>query len=488
MNAIGQVFRLCFWGSLPQRVCTVAGFGLALVMSLPATQLGVSNPLPWIMNGVMIASLPLMLFAGPMWRAVTSQRAVLLAPRARRRLLAAAVAVAAAMSLTVATFQMLASLPWIMDMLQRASEHSVRIARADGIATGTSAPGPRVDLILAFLSSWPVLASSFAFAAWWSISAFFASRSPLAGLIVLIVLVIAGTGGPPLATVLADAMECRQNLGPLCAAILSLQVGGPPHVAVGFAVVAWSLFGLWYLRTRRIAPPGWLLPGGQSLLASATVDGVGRAPPTRTAALESVLLGGSGIASVVGQWLLAAVLLVAMLLTLALRVDGAYVAWVLRAMLVATPVIVLALSLAVRQRARTLWLPAALDRAALFTLVRNTLLKLALGLAFAFALLPLAQYLALPWSPQMSLPQVLIILLAVNLLCVGGVLSRAAGWAGMALAGAGLLFWWVGFAAPLLRGWPASWFWPVVMLAAGAGLLLLARRRWLQADLPGRTA
>jgi hypothetical protein len=249
----------------------------------------------------------------------------------------------------------------------------------------------------------------------------------------------------------------------------------------------WALFTLWYLKARRIAPPGWLLPGGQSLLAATTVSSAS-VPLARSAAIEHLLFGGSSIGRLLVQWLLAGLLLLAMLLLLSLQVDPAYVAWVLRAALVVASGIVLALSLAARRRARALWLPAALDRTQVHDLVRNGLLKLALGLTLVAAMFLVAQWYALPWAGGLSLPQAMLALLAANLLWVALVLYRASGWAHLAVSGGVLVLLYFGFAAPLVRNAPGNWGWLTAMLAAAAALLLRARRRWKESDLPGATS
>jgi hypothetical protein len=480
MNTVWLVLKLCFWGSAVQRGCTLAGLGLTLGASLfsllGATPL--SAPLgtrfvsaEMVTWGVMAACLPLLVQAGPMWRAVSSQRAVLLAPRGRTRLLIAALAMAAAAALFMSAFYLLAQAPWIIRM--------VPPAPGEGHWTLVAAIG---------FGQWSrMFADSFVLATWWGIGAFCASRSPLAALIVVILLVATGLGVPVLAAHLADTSYCQASTGTLCSTIASMQGNPPPLRHFTFALAVWALFTLWYLKPRRIAPPGWLLPGGQSLLAATTVSSAS-VPLARSAAIEHLLFGGSSIGRLLAQWLLAGLLLLAMLLLLSLQVDPAYVAWVLRAALVVASGIVLALSLAARRRARALWLPAALDRTQVHDLVRNGLLKLALGLTLVAAMFLVAQWYALPWAGGLSLPQAMLALLAANLLWVALVLYRASGWAHLAVSGGVLVLLYFGFAAPLVRNAPGNWGWLIAMLVAAAALLLLARRRWKESDLPGATS
>ncbi|HUG71813.1 MAG TPA: hypothetical protein VMK82_00175 [Steroidobacteraceae bacterium] len=478
MSTVMLVLRLSFWGSAAQRVCTLAGFGLALGASLlnlllgePLRSAGARFVSPQMATwGVMIACLPLLVQAGPMWRAVSSQRAVLLAPRGRRRLFIAALAVAAAAALFMSAFNLLAQAPWIIRLALRSPAEAFWAQYA------------AVQWSLMF-------ATSFVLATWWGIGAFWASRSPLAALVLLVGLVAVGLGMPLLAAHLVDPTNCLASAGALCTTAASLRGGGgePPFLHFKFALAVWGICALWYLNARRIAPPGWLLAGGQSLLAATTV-GHANAPLARSAAIEHLLFGGSSIGRLLAQWLLAGLLLLAMLLLLSRQVDdSALVAWVLRATLVIASGIVLALSLAARRRARALWLPAALDRTQVHDLVRNGLLKLALGLTLVAAMFLVAQWYALPWPGGLSLPQALVALLAANLLWVALVLYRASGWAHLAVSGGALMLLYFGFAAPLVRNAPGNWGWLTAMLVAAAALLLLARRRWMNSDLPSAT-
>jgi hypothetical protein len=475
MNTVVLLLQLCFWGTTMQRTCTIAGLALAFSAGLVGLAFWTDTVVIW---GLLVVCLPLMVRAGPMWRALSAQRAVLLAPQGRVRLVMAALAVAVVVAMLVAAVLVLSLLPLEIDRWTRMREfmQPETLARND-FST--------MALVKRQLHFWRMTSvASFALATWWILAAFCASRSPLVGLIVLILLATVGLGLPRIETQLLVSSYCQDLNGMFCAPVASLSSYlREPRIAP--SLVLWTLFALWYLTARRIAPPGWLLPGGQSLLAAA-VAGSTSAPPTRADALERLLFGGSGIARLMGQWLLAGLLLLAVLLLLAWRVEPAYAAWVLRAVLVGGTGIVLALSLAARRRARALWLPAALGREQLHLLTRNSLLKLAAGFTLLFALFLLVNWYALPWPAGVTLPQSVVALLAANLLWTALVLFRAEGWLHLAVSAGVLLMLHAGFAAPLLRGAYIGWGWPVTMLAAAAALLLLARRRWMESDLPRR--
>jgi hypothetical protein len=475
MNTVVLLLQLCFWGSPMQRTCTIAGLALAFTAGLGGLSFWTDTVVIW---GLLVACLSLMVRAGPMWRALSAQRAVLLAPHGRARLVTAALVVAVVVAVLLAVVFVLSLLPQAIKSWMRMKD----LIESGAVFLNDSS---NMALVKRQLYLWREASiASFGLATWWILAAFCASRSPLAGLIVLIVLVTVGLGLPRLETHLLGSPYCHDMNGMFCAPVAYLSsIRREAHIAP--SLVLWGLFALWYLTTRRIAPPGWLLPGGQSLLAAA-VAGSTSAPPTRADALERLLFGGSGIARLMGQWLLAGLLLLAVLLLLAWRVEPAYAAWVLRAVLVGGTGIVLALSLAARRRARALWLPAALGREQLHLLTRNSLLKLAAGFTLLFALFLLVNWYALPWPSGVTLPQSVVALLAANLLWTALVLFRAEGWLHLAVSGGVLLMLHAGFAAPLLRGAYIGWGWPVAMLAAAAALLLLARDRWIESDLPRR--
>jgi hypothetical protein len=65
MSTVRVIFRLSFWGTAVQRACTLSGFGLALGASVLAVAF--DDPfvtLEWVTWGVLIACLPLLVFAG----------------------------------------------------------------------------------------------------------------------------------------------------------------------------------------------------------------------------------------------------------------------------------------------------------------------------------------------------------------------------------------------------------------------------------------
>ena len=144
----------------------------------------------------------------------------------------------------------------------------------------------------------------FAAATWWGMASFIASRSPL-GMLLVLVFTIAST-------LLWD------RFGPDPLPQLWRQTW-----SIALPCALWMLFAIWYLRARRIRPPGWLLPGGQSVFAAVAMAENTNAGLSRRAALERLLLGGTSVLRLLVQWLLVGgVLLVVLMLSGALGRAG----------------------------------------------------------------------------------------------------------------------------------------------------------------------
>ncbi len=65
-----------------------------------------------------------------------------------------------------------------------------------------------------------------------------------------------------------------------------------------------ALFAIWFLLARRVRPPGWLLPGGQSVLAAVALAESSNGVFGGSEALERLLMGGSSVSRLLIQWLL----------------------------------------------------------------------------------------------------------------------------------------------------------------------------------------
>lgn len=436
-----HLLRVAFWMLPFQRWCTVLGLGVLAGLggvlfgySLLGTDL--------LRYGLLIGFAPPAMLGGALWRTLSAPRAVGLAPRGRARLLVAAVGVAATVASLVVAFDALFGLS--IDPHWRTTLFGYR----------------------------HMFVSVFAAATWWGIASFIASRSPLAMLMVL--------------------LACIGSLWLLWRLDVTLDFLWWRAWAIALPLALWALFGGWYLRARRIAPPGWLLPGRQSVLASVATADTAVAGFTAPAAQQRLLLGGTTVSRLLLQWLLAGLLWLGVLMVVARQgeqeaISAAHVAF---ASLILCPAIVLAQSLAIVRRARVLWLPAGYSRAGLFIFTERTVLRFAMAMALMFCGFLVALWYTQPWRPAMTLVQALCVVLAPSLLAAGNALTRWRAWdlywRWLVLA---VLGWSVAWQPLLVEnpvGWAdaGGWKWLGGTLLIGVALRMLARLRWMRVDLP----
>lgn len=434
-----QALYLAFWMQPVQRVCTVLGAGVfaGLFGTLLMPTRTAASFTQW---GYMIALAPVFLFGGAFWRAFSAQRAVLLAPRGRLRLLLAMAGVVAAIPVATLAFLFL---------------HSVGMPRAPGWQE--AAP---------FLFQ---TVATFAFGVWWALGTFIISRSPLVALLVL------------LALILEQYLFWQFDFP--WRSVWAL----PWSVLLPFGLLA--AFAAWYLRARRIAPPGWLLPGARSVLATVALPDRGAAVVSKGAAMERMLLGGSGMPGMMAQWLLIGGALDGALLLSATagENEAITVAKLVFAALFLCPFVVAAQSRAIVGRVRALWLSSGYSRAELFACVERLLLKFSLGMALAFALNFLVLWWTQPWRPAMTMVQGLCAIGAAALLASSQLLSRPVGWA-LYVQIAVVVTVLLKVLRVLPGDAPGSWWWFAVALMLVTALRTMARRRWLTADLPRPTS
>jgi hypothetical protein len=446
MSTYLRLLLALFWLTPLQRWCTGLGLGLCAIFGglLLDPDWRLPDPMEW---GLLVGlGLPALL-GGTLWRAVSAPRMVALAPHGRLRMLLAVAAIAATIAIFLVGYAYLYYLHW--------------------------PPRFRPDLA----ASRNMFVGVFAAATWWALGFFIASRSPLAMLVVL----VAGI-----------------------ASAVALDKSGVEHVddlwkqswGVAFPATLWLVFGGWYLWARRIHPPGWLLPGGQSFFASvATVDAA-TAGIQRPAALQRLLLGGSTLVRILSQWLLVVGMLLVVLLLLGRSSEEALIAAHLAFIaLIVCPVIVVAQSAAIVRRARVLWLPSGFSRPQLFAFTERLLLKLSAGMAVLFCGLLLALWFTQPWHPVVPLAQVLGVVLVPPLMLVSYAMLQVIGpaaWRWPALAMVLVLMQravWrpLTFTDPGLRDGMHGWIWLAAVVATGVALRMLARLRWWAGDLPRRT-
>lgn len=442
MSTYLHLIKLAFWMLPMQRWLTVLGLGAMMglgVLLFPGTQLALNLS---ALGGVSAFAI-LLFLGGAFWRALSAQRVVRLAPHGRRRMLLAVAGIAATIALAWLAWQALFDLGLPPRWRTSAAIHR------------------------------QLLVGVFAAATWWGMASFIASRSPLAILCVL-------------ASVIATRVIFWYIPG-----IPTLpQIWRQPW-AIALPLLLWALFGAWYLRARRINPPGWLLPGGQSVFGAVAMTDAARTNLPRRAALERLLLGGTSVMRLLLQWSLVAgvLLLVLNLIGRTSEGDARSVAHVSFAALILCPVVVAALAASLVRRARALWLPSGFSRGELFGYIESTLLKLMLGMALVFSVFLLLLWYSQPWHPATTLPLMLSGLFIATLLIAGFVGARPGFWQGLVLIAVLTPIWLRAFIAPLFNLTPVGTWWALAAgLVAIVALRELARRRWLKEDLPRPSA
>jgi hypothetical protein len=379
MSTSLQLLRLAFWLFPFQRLLTCLGLGLIALNAVTPLPFGApGSTLPAMFLGAMLVFMTPVALGGILWRAMSSPRAVQLAPRGRSKLLLGAAVVALA-----------GALLWTL-CYALAFVHAPAKVRPDTLT-----------YVRNFIGA-GLLAMQF------GISLFVASRSPLAALCVV-----------------AYVFVPESLLRALGHDDASWFWTSPKGLLL--QATSWAVFAVWYLRSRRIHPAGWLMAGGQTPWATRALDSL---PPHSQAASRQAtdrwLLGCTSLWRLAGQWMLAAAVMLLVQVGIArLGADKAPLAVVrmLLATLSISIAIVAMVSFAATRRSRSLWLIAGLGRAALFRRCEGLLLRvlLAVGLAFGvlFALLWATLVQPVPWSP---------VYLALSLLG----LMMAAGWLGLA--------------------------------------------------------
>jgi hypothetical protein len=446
MRSLLQALKLCFWALPAQRLCTIAGVTLLAVTGLwlAPTRLS-TGVLGWVGLGVFITFLPVLVMGGPLWRAFSAQRAVALAPHGRARLLLGAVLIAALSSVALGTYDWLLYL-WLPAKWQ-----------------------------LGLGGWWRDVSGTFVFASWWAIASFLAARSLLATFTVLLVLLGGG------------------------AAIAYFDLPAPnewlPGGGLSTTLLLWIIFSLWYLRARRIRPSAWTSRRveDEALVTQADVGGIGAQVP-RAVALQRLMLGGRGMERVILQWLLALVLLQAMLLAIRTVVDvpPSQVAPLQYLVLLLALPGMAALSWLVASRLRPLWLSSGCSRAELFGLGEGTLLKLALGLSLVSGAIFVALWKLVPSQVPMSSGA----LLALGLCSLAGAVLLPVyaallhqGTAAVAALVMAVVALGPTYLKVFVNAEPAgSLWWLAVFPLAIVALRELARRRWRDADMPRAAA
>jgi hypothetical protein len=440
MNTVLQLLRIAVWHHPVQRALTLAGAALLLVGPfLPVALAPPGSRIPQTFFGASLVMITPILFGGLWWRRLSAPRILSLVPYGRLKLLLAAGAVA-----------LVGVGAWLVCY---AYAFQVQVPAMYRPGAG--------DYLVMF-----VVTAVFATAV--SIGPFIASHSPAAMLAALglwllpgHLLRLAGVGYP------ADLWQRPAGWAALAA--------------------VWVVFGVWYLQARRISPPGWLKAGGQVI----SLARAGRAPRAVTPGrgLDGLLLGGSTVIELALQWfaVVFVLLLVQALIAHYADSDPLPVVALLFSTLSLSAVVAGALGFAIAKRSRALWLPAGLDRAALYRRCEGLLLRACAGLALAFGLLFVLLWATLaphpPWRWQYVLTSLALTGLAAAWLGLAQVRRHAALDSGVSLVL--LAAWLVGTVGPLFAP-TAHDAWGVLAAEALGVVLLreLSRRRWAAVDWP----
>ncbi len=433
MRTFLQLLRIGFWMLPLQRWLTVIGAAVLVggqVLRLPFNMPGSTLPVTFF-GATLMMSVPL-LAGGVFLRMLSASRVLLLRPHARGRLLGGVLGIL-----------LLVTCTWLlcywMAFLSAPPEYR---------------PGLEAYLLM--------FATTLSFGTQCAITLFIASRSPLWTLLVLVIWQLPGL--------------LLHFLGVVDAARL---LGGPVSIAMSGFV--WMVFGIWYLRARRIHASAW---GQKAQSAAATAEPV-VVPASREQAMTRWLLAGVTPLRLGLQCLLAALAVLALQWVFARGSESR----VLNATMFGTLSIVAAaggaISRAMAGHARALWLAAGRTRLQLHGWTERQMLRVLLAI---FAAVLLAGMLV--WALATPKPALPVIYLMFAMLAPG----LAAAWLGLmqqhrrglfdALAGLAILAsWFYGLVQPLYVDSAAA-RWDIFAAQLGLALLLreVAYVRWRSAD------
>ena len=438
MKTFIQLLRVGFWMLPFQRWLTVLGGALCIVSlavsPIPFTMPGSSLPLTFL--GVALMMFTPLTAGGAFFRMLSTPRSILLLPHGKARLLTGMIGVI-----------LLATLVWIL------AYWSVFL---------------RVPLKYRpdFEEYTMMYVLTLSFATQCSIGVFLASRGPLWALGV-----IGAWQLPALGLELLGVDD------------VSRLMAGP--VGLAMVPVAWTIFGVWYMRTRRISASDWNMRGNNASMTGGHNET--SAPATREQAMTRWLLGSSTPLRIGLHWLFGAGLLIAVQLLLARLYDSPpqRVNAMLYGTLSLCAIVIGAVSFAIAGRSRGLWLAAGRSRLQLHAWCERLMLRVALAIALPFALIG-----GLVWTfltPRPALP-------GLYLLVAMAAPGLGAAWFGLmqlhrriALDAVGVLLlvlgWYYSLLQPLFTG-STQPRWGVVAAQLAIAVLLreVAYLRWRAAD------
>jgi hypothetical protein len=436
MKTFWQLLRVGFWMLPLQRALTIIGFLVLVAGQLDL--LSFSSPgstLPITFFGVMLMMLVPLLAGGVFLRMLSSSRQLILRPHARGRLLASALGIL-----------LLVSFAWVF-CYWLAFQKAPPKFRPDA---------EQLAMMFALTASFGTMCT---------VALFTASRSPSWTLIILLAWQAPG--------LLLHALGVEDA---------SRLLGGPASLLISGAV--WVIFGVWYMRARRIHAAAWRRrdEGTGSAAASASTAVVSM---TREQAMVRWVLADSTALVLALQCLLACLALLAIQWALGREAGVRPLQSMMFGVLSAVALVTGVLGSSMARRSRALWLPAGRSRLELHAWIERRMLSTVLAVSVAVALAALSAWLLL--TPRPALPvSYLFPALLTHGLC--------AGWLGLmqqhqrsffdALAGIGIaagIFY--GLVQPLYVGSAEP---PWMVLGAEIALAVLLREvayvRWRGAD------
>jgi hypothetical protein len=447
MKTFLQVLRLVFWTNALQRALVCIGAAAIIVDSILLFffgGFGLASPVNFSVTAMIC-----LLMGGVYWRMAAASRIVQIAPYGRIRLLGVFLGMLLLVALVESVPNWLSYRHWMNpEFIPFITWYLLRVA----------------DFLL--VASMAV------------IGMFMASRSPLAALVVLIVVL-----SPAFADTFIN-MRSPRHLPPLL-------------VWAALLVLIWLPFSIWYLRARRISPPRWLVGSGQEVLATSLVSSA--RPRSRRQALERQLLGGTTVIHLSLVWFVVIGLLLAMqwvIVSLSEPDDSIVVGRVMNASLCLCPIVTTIVSFAAIRRSRALWLLTSSTRAEFFHCVERILVRLNLAMALVFAIWLAALWFMQSWRSGPAEDQLGLAFVQVIILWLAGlfaIYAQLAGWprwlVATIVAGMLMCLWWITTlpvttfsqqpATPL-----AATLLLMVVPVVGTALRWQALRRWREGDFP----
>lgn len=352
MKTFWQLLRIGFWMLPLQRALVVIGLLLVIVAQSPWVPLeSFGSRLSATISAVTLVIIVPLLCGGVFLRMLSSSRQLLLRPHARGRLLGGALGV-----------MVVAICGWILCYW------------APSLALPAKYRPDAEVLLLLF-------AQAANFGTLCTIMLFIASRSLLWTLIVLVAWQAPG--------LLMHAMGFENT---------ARLIGGP--VSLGASVLAWVVFGIWFLRARRIHVAAW---GRREGAASMPHDaGAAQTDLTPGQAMSRWVLANGTPLKMCLQVLCASLVLLALQWAFGRDAGVRPLQSMMFGVLATAGLVMAGIGKSMARRSRALWLPAGRTRLELHAWIERQMLVVAASIAASVAVAGAVAWLA--FAPRPSLP------------------------------------------------------------------------------------